>query len=149
MPLRLNTPMPELTGATEWLNGSAPAAEELAGQPVLVYFWSVSCHICHENMPKVMEWRDTYAPRGLRMIAIHAPRQEADLDVEQVRAKISEYGITEACGVDNNLALLNTFQNTFLPAYYLYDKQGILRRRSAGEAGVTMLAPALEQVMAE
>jgi thioredoxin-like negative regulator of GroEL len=27
--------------------------EALKGKPLLVSFWAVSCHICHENMPKL------------------------------------------------------------------------------------------------
>ena len=61
MPLRLGSAMPELTGATEWLNGGVDAAS-LQGHPVLVHFWAVSCHICHDNMPAVQQWRKEYEP---------------------------------------------------------------------------------------
>ena len=39
--------MPSLEGIKDWINGGLPSAEELAGKPVLVHFWSVSCYICH------------------------------------------------------------------------------------------------------
>jgi len=59
MPMRIGTAMPSLDGATEWFNATeAHAVEESKGRPTLVYFWSVSCGICKENMPKVAEWRD-------------------------------------------------------------------------------------------
>jgi thiol-disulfide isomerase/thioredoxin len=82
MSLRLNTPLPDLSGATEWLNGR-PDSTRLAGRAALVYFWSVSCHLCHENMPVIAEWRERYAPHGVQFIAIHVPRQAADMDVER------------------------------------------------------------------
>ena len=52
MPLRTGSTLPALGGAAAWINGE-PAAEELAGKPVLVHFWSVSCHICHDVAAEV------------------------------------------------------------------------------------------------
>ena len=58
MPLRISTEMPELDGATEWLNGTADRAN-LAGAPTLVHFRSVSCYICKNNLPTLKQWKKT------------------------------------------------------------------------------------------
>ena len=58
MPIRMGTELPSFEGATEWINGSADSVNNLKGQPTLVHFWSVSCGICKENMPRIAEWRD-------------------------------------------------------------------------------------------
>ena len=84
MPMRLRTPLPSLDGVTEWLN-SEPDLEDVKGSPLLIYFWAVSCHICHENMPKLKDWRKKFVPKGLKMIAIHCPRMKSDTDVEEVK----------------------------------------------------------------
>src|SRR5260221_14561201 len=82
MPMRIGTPMPSLEGATEWFNGSAEEAlKETEGHPVLVHFWSLSCGMCKENLPRVAEWREQYRAAGLRLIAIHMPRYPADTDL--------------------------------------------------------------------
>jgi thiol-disulfide isomerase/thioredoxin len=148
MPLRLGTPMPSLRGATEWLNGE-PKWDEFQGAPVLVHFWAVSCHICHENMPTIAEWRDVYAPRGLRVVGIHMPREEADTDVARVRADVARMGITEPCGIDNDVAVADAFDNRFVPAYFLFDREGLLRSRSAGDAGLGLLKGALARQFGE
>ena len=148
MPLRLNSPIPDFSGATEWINGTTKMSD-LEGTPVLVHFWSSSCHICHENMPVMMEWRKDFGKKGLKFLAFHTPRQESDLDVETVREKIAEYKITESCGIDNNRAVLDSFQSEFLSAYFLFDREGLLRRRAAGHAGVTLLLPEIEQLLQE
>src|SRR5919106_1400118 len=135
MPLGLGTPMPSLAGATEWINGE-PKWDELREGPVLVHFWAVSCHICHDNMPSIVSWRDAYAPRGLKVVAVHLPREEADTDVARVRDDVARMGLTEPCGVDNNVAIADAFDNRFVPAYFLFDREGLLRSRSAGDAGL-------------
>ncbi|MGC8784216.1 MAG: TlpA family protein disulfide reductase [Armatimonadota bacterium] len=145
MPLRIGTPMPDLRGVTEWLNGE-PDWESLKGHPVLVHFWSVSCHLCHENMPKVNQWRDTYAPAGLRVIAIHLPRDEWETDVETVKQKAAELGITQPCGIDNLHKVAEAYENQWVPAYYLFDREGQLRGRTAGYAGLSMLENALKRL---
>ncbi len=151
MPMRIGTEMPSLDGATEWFNATgAHAAAEAKGRPTLVHFWSVSCGICKENMPRVAEWRDTRAGEGLRVIAVHMPRYPADTDVEAVRDAVATYNITEPCAVDNEHRLRDLFQNEqgFVPAYYLFDAEGKLRGFAAGERGLSMIGSALERVLA-
>ena len=151
MPMRIGTEMPSLDGATEWFNTTQARAEnERAGHPTLVHFWAVSCGICKENMPRVAEWRDNRGPEGLRVIAVHMPRYEADTNVEDVREAISKYNITEPCAIDNMHRLREAFKNDqgFVPAYYLFDAEGKLRCFAAGERGLDMLSSALDRVMA-
>jgi thiol-disulfide isomerase/thioredoxin len=151
MPMRIGTEMPALDGATEWFNGEGKdALAEVAGHPVLVHFWSVSCGMCKENMPRVAEWREARRDEGLRVIAIHMPRYEADTDVAAVREAIEKHNITEPCAVDNRHALRDSFQNEkgYVPAYYLFDAQGKLKSFAAGEMGLKMVGPALDRLLA-
>lgn len=150
MPLRIGSEMPSFEGATEWFNATgAHALAEAKGHPTLVHFWSVSCHICKDNMPRVAEWRDSKKDDGLRVIAVHMPRYEADTDVEAVRENIAQYNIAEPCAVDNEHKLRDAFQNDqgYVPAYYLFDAEGKLKSFAAGERGFSMVAAALERMI--
>jgi thiol-disulfide isomerase/thioredoxin len=150
MPLRIGTEMPPLSGATEWFGGTQAHAEsEAKGNPTLVHFWSVSCGTCKENLPRVAHWRDEKRADGLRVIAVHLPRYEADTDVEAVRDAIAKFQIIEPCAVDNEHQLKDAFQNDqgYVPAYYLFDRDGKLRSFAAGERGLDMLKAALERML--
>ena len=150
MAMRIGTERPGLEGATEWFGGTQAHAEEaVMGHPTLVHFWSASCGICKENLPRVGQWRDEKKEQGLRVIAVHMPRYEADTDVEAVRDLISKFGITEPCAVDNEHKLREAFQNDegFVPAYYLFDAEGKLKSFAAGERGLDMLKSAIERVL--
>jgi len=138
--------MPELAGATEWVNGEA-TREDLIGSPTLIHFWATSCHICHDNMPTIQQWRHQYAANGLKVVAVHMPRQEEDTNVEAVKADIIALGIEEPCAIDNQHKLGEQFQNQYWPAYFLFDSEGNLRGRAAGDAGVSLLESALTRVM--
>src|SRR6267378_7792375 len=83
MGMRIGTEMPRLDGATEWFGGTQAHAEmEAKGHPTLVHFWSMSCGMCKENLPRIAEWREQLREQGLRVIAVHMPRYETDTDVE-------------------------------------------------------------------
>ncbi|HEY6806410.1 MAG TPA: redoxin domain-containing protein [Pyrinomonadaceae bacterium] len=149
--MRIGTPMPSLDGATEWFNGTQAHAEaESQGHPTLVHFWSVSCGVCKDNLPRVAQWREEKKEQGLRVVAIHMPRYEADTDIEKVRDLISAHHIVEPVAVDNDHKLKEAFQNDqgYVPAYYLFDAEGKLKSFAAGERGLDMLKSALERLLA-
>lgn len=146
MPIRIGTPRPELS-AVEWING-APEPSALSGRPLLVHFWSVSCHLCHVNMPMIAAWREEFASAGLAVVSFHVPRSEGDRDERVVREHVRDLGIVEPCGLDHRLATFEAFQNTFVPSYYLFDANGHLRNRAGGSAGLLMMRTAIERELA-
>jgi len=150
MAMKIGTQLPRLEGATEWFGGTQAHAEsEATGHPTLVHFWSASCGVCKDNLPRVAQWRDEKREQGLRVIGIHMPRYEKDTDVETVRDLIAKYGISEPVAVDNEHKLKDAFQNDqgFVPAYYLFDAEGKLRSFAAGERGLDMLRTALDRIL--
>lgn len=151
MAMRIGTEMPRLDGAGTWFGGTQAHAEaETNGHPTLVHFWSISCGTCKDNLPRIATWRDELSEQGLRVIAIHMPRYEADTDVEAVREAIATFKITEPCAVDNEHKLREAFQNDqgYVPAYYLFDAEGKLRGFAAGERGIDLLKSTLDRVLA-
>lgn len=152
MPMRIGTEMPKLEGATEWAVGSQEEAEKLKnGGPTLIHFWSVSCGLCKENMPRVNELRETKREQGLSVIAVHLPRYETDTNTDAVKEAIAKHNITEPCAIDNLHKLKDTFQNEhgYVPAYYLFDAEGKLKAFGAGEKGLNFVMPALERILAQ
>jgi len=149
MPMKLGDPVPGFEGATEWLQGSRDEAEELSGNgPLLVHFWSVGCGICKEKMPFLQDLLAKYGPGGLSAVAVHMPRYESETEVDGVRAMAVEIGIAEICAIDNLHRLRNAFQNEqgWVPVYYLFDGEGRLKTRAAGEFGVGIVKSALEKM---
>ncbi|WP_209123683.1 TlpA disulfide reductase family protein [Alkalihalobacillus sp. BA299] len=147
MALKLRSPMPDLNGATEWLNGSEVNKEDLVGnKPTLFHFWSVSCGLCKEAMPNINEFRDKYKDK-LNVIAIHMPRSEKDTDVEQIKQVAAEHGITQVIAVDNQHKITDSFENEYVPAYYVFDADGQLRHFQAGGSGMKMLTKRVNRVL--
>ena len=147
--MRIGDAMPSLEGATTWFNGSLEnTMEHIKGNPVLVHFWAVSCGICKDKMPQLNEIKRKYGNLGLQTIAVHMPRYEADTDLDTVNQAIADNEITEVCAVDSLHKVKDAFLNEqgWVPVYYLFDAEGKLKTRAAGEFGVGILQGALEKM---
>lgn len=149
MPMRIGDKMPSLEGATTWFNGSLDdTLEHAMGKPVLVHFWAVSCGICKDKMPALNELKNKYGAFGLKTIAVHMPRYEADTDLDTVNQAIEANHITEPTAIDSLHKLKDVFQNEqgWVPVYYLFDAEGKLKTRAAGEFGINVLQTALDKM---
>jgi len=150
MPMRMRTPLPSLDGSAHWINGGEPREDALAGRPVLVHFWSISCYICHDVVEQVNRWRDTYGPQGLAVVAVHQPRGPAELDVAAVTADaLGPMALTQPCAIDNAHDIVGRFENQFVPAYYVFNRHHELRHFQAGDKGYERIEAAIQKVLTE
>ncbi|WP_240375030.1 TlpA disulfide reductase family protein [Bacillus piscicola] len=146
MALKLRSEMPELTGATTWYNGEVSKEDLLGDKPTLIHFWSVSCGLCKEAMPNVNQFRDDYKDE-LNVVAVHMPRSEKDLDLDEIKKVADEHEITQPIFVDNEHKLTDAFENEYVPAYYVFDEEGQLRHFQAGGGGMKMLTKRVNRVL--
>ena len=147
--MRIGDPMPSMEGATTWFNGSwEDLQEQIKGKPTLVHFWAVSCGICKDKMPQLRGIIDKYGELGMQTIAVHMPRYEADTDLDTVNEAMTSNNITEPTAVDSLHKLKDAFQNEqgWVPVYFLFDAEGKLKTRAAGEFGVSVLQTALDKM---
>ncbi|PDY49090.1 TlpA disulfide reductase family protein [Bacillus pseudomycoides] len=146
--MKLREQMPSLEGATEILNDAVTREDLIGDKPTLIHFWSVSCYLCKEAMPEVNELRDEYDD-CLNVVAVHMPRSEEDLDLAVIEKMAESHDIIQPILVDSKHAITDAFENKYVPAYYVFDKEGKLRHFQAGGSGMPMLRKRLERVLNE
>lgn len=146
--MKLRDRMPDLHGATAWLNGQVTREELVGERPTLIHFWSISCHLCKEAMPDINEFRERHKGE-LNVVAVHMPRSEDDLDLAEIKAIATEHHITQPILIDNELTVTDAFENQYVPAYYVFDKNGLLRHFQAGGSGMKMLEKRVNRVLDE
>ncbi len=122
MKMKLRTIMPELEGATAWLNRKTSKGD-LRG-PTIIHFWSVSCSLCKDLLPKLYELANRY---HINLIAVHMPRSEYDKNIAQVKEVARSIGMKEPIYIDDNLYLTQLYHTRFVPTYYLFDDNQLLR----------------------
>ncbi|GAA0613565.1 thiol-disulfide oxidoreductase YkuV [Virgibacillus siamensis] len=137
--MRLREEMPELTGATKWLNSNPIRKRDLIGKkPSFIHFWSVSCGTCKKVMPKINRFREEYNNQ-LNVISVHMPRMDEDLDINLIRTTASKHGIKQPIFVDNDQTLTDAFHIKIVPAYFVFDTEGRLRHYHSGDGGMRLL----------
>lgn len=149
MALRMDSKMPSLEGGTDWFNSPPLTSDDFIGYSTLIHFWAVSCHSCKESLPDVNRWSEQYTPKGLKILSVHMPRQESDTNIDAVKEVIKEYDIKQPCVVDNWHSITDAFENKYVPAFYVFDKEGKLRHFQAGEKAAKMVEPVIERVLSQ
>src|SRR5678815_5989881 len=76
--------MPELSGATGWLNSKPLTRASLRGKVVVIDFWTYSCINCLRSIPYVNAWYQHYKESGLVIIGVHSPEFAFEKDIDNV-----------------------------------------------------------------
>jgi len=141
--------LPELSGATAWLNSPPLTSAALRGKVVLIDFWTYSCINCIRTLPYVKAWYDKYRDLGLEVIGIHTPEFAFEKRLGNVRRAVADLGVEYPVAVDNDYALWRAFGNRFWPAHYLVDASGQIRYTHFGEGEYDATERAIQQLLAE
>ena len=141
--------LPELDGATLWINSPPLTREQLRGKVVLVDIWTYSCINCIRTIPYVRAWAERYKDQGLVVIGIHSPEFAFEKDPANVRKAVADFGISYPVAMDNDLAIWRAFDNRYWPAHYLADAQGRIRYHHFGEGKTDETEAAIRALLAE
>jgi len=125
--------IPELTGATGWLNTPPLTRDALAGKVVVVDFWTYSCINCLRALPYIRAWAAKYKDHGLVVLGVHAPEFAFEKDPANVKKAVTDMGITYPVALDSNLSIWQAFNNQYWPAHYFIDAMGRIRGHHFGE----------------
>ncbi|MFD2628231.1 redoxin domain-containing protein [Oceanobacillus kapialis] len=130
--MQLRERIPNLSGATGWLNSEITNNDIHEGKPILIHFWSVSCDSCVKSIPFIQSLLETQYDK-IQVIAIHMPRSEKDKELDQITRKTAEYKMKQPIAIDNEYNLSKRFAVRHVPAYFLFDGSGLLRyKQSSG-----------------
>jgi thiol-disulfide isomerase/thioredoxin len=125
--------MPSLGGATEWLNSEPLGPAELRGHVVLVNFWTLTCINWLRQEPYVRAWSQAYRDDGLVVIGVHTPEFSFEHDIDGVRQATTERGIDYPVALDTEYEIWSAFANSYWPALYFVDADGVIRDQHFGE----------------
>lgn len=152
----INKPLPEFTqsAAQAWLNSSPLKKEDLLGKVVLIDFWTFDCWNCYRSFPWLHEVEDKFNSKGLQVIGIHSPEFAHEHERPRLEKKAEKYKLEHPIMMDNDFAYWKLMKNQYWPAFYLVDKQGVVRQRFIGETHsggnqAKRIEAVIEQLLAE
>jgi thiol-disulfide isomerase/thioredoxin len=141
--------LPELSGATEWLNTQPLTARGLRGKVVLVDFWTYSCINWRRTLPYLRAWADKYRAQGLVVIGAHTPEFPFEQNAANVRWALTDMGITYPVALDSEYAIWRAFKNEYWPALYFIDAAGRIRHHQFGEGDFELSERVIQELLTE
>ncbi len=135
---------PEISGLSHWINSEKiNSMKELRGKVVLVDFWTYSCFNCINTFPYVQSWHEKYSRNGLVVLGIHAPEFQFERKLSNVKQAVQDHKLTFPIALDNGFKLWRAYGNRYWPAFYLIDKNGVVRYTHFGEGDTGKQKPPL------
>lgn len=131
--LPLIAPAPPFKGITAWINSPPLTIAELKGKVVLIDFWTYSCINCIRTFPYLRQWYDTYKDKNFVIIGVHTPEFEFEKDENNVKKAVERFHLKYPIAMDNQYQTWQAFYNSYWPAHYLIDQNGIVREVHFGE----------------
>jgi len=125
--------MPDLSGATSWLNSPPLNREQFKGKVVLIDFWTYSCINCLRSLPYLRAWDARYRSSGLVIIGVHTPEFDFEKNPANIQKALRKFGITYPVAVDSEHRIWSAFHNEYWPAHYFIDATGKIRYQHFGE----------------
>ncbi len=141
--------MPELTGATAWINSTPLTRESLLGKVVVIDFWTYSCINCLRALPYVQNWAAKYADSGLVVIGVHSPEFAFEREESNVEQAVRDLKISYPVANDSNRVIWQAFGNHYWPAHYFIDIRGHIRAHHNGEGDYDESEKIIQRLLTE
>jgi thiol-disulfide isomerase/thioredoxin len=141
------TNLPQLDGATGWLNSEPLTAASLRGQTVLAQFWTFTCINWLRTLPYVRTWAAKYESDGLVVVGVHTPEFPFEHDLDNVRRAVQEMAIKYPVALDSDFTIWDAFANQYWPALYFVDAEGAIRDHHFGEGRYEESERVLQQLL--
>jgi thiol-disulfide isomerase/thioredoxin len=139
--------LPEFQGIINWLNSSPLTTADLKGSVVLIQFWTFACINCQRTLPSVVQWHQTYAGQGLKVIGVHTPEFAYEREIENVKQAIAAHKITYPVPMDNEFKTWSAYNNEYWPHLFLADRQGIIQYDHIGEGAYDETEAKIKQLL--
>lgn len=141
--------MPDLDGATGWLNSPELSRKSLRGKVVLINFWTFTCINSIRPMPYLRDWAAKYGAEGFVVIGVHTPEFSFEHELRNVQDSVHRLNVPFPVGVDSKNKIWQAFNNQYWPAQYLVDAKGRVRYHHFGEGDYAEIERAIQALLKE
>ena len=106
------------------LDGGTQALSALRGKVVVLNFWASWCPPCRAEMPTLARVAQTYAPKGVTVLAVNATANDSP---EAARRFLAQIGVTLPVALDLDGRVVQTYRISAFPTTFFIDPQGVIR----------------------
>ena len=142
---------PELDAGLGWLNTDRPLRldGELAGQVVILDFWTYCCINCIHILPDLAYLEHKYKSDPVTFIGVHSAKFTNEASRETIRAAILRYEIHHPVVIDDQMKLWRAYAVRSWPTLVVIDPTGRIVATAAGEGNRETIDQAITQALAQ
>lgn len=141
--------MPDLDGATGWLNSGPLIRKSLRGKVALVNFWTFTCINSIRPLPYLRNWAAKYNDAGFVVIGVHTPEFSFEHEPMNVANAVRRLNVTFPVAIDSKSRIWQSFNNQYWPAQYLVDANGRIRYHHFGESDYADIERVIQELLKE
>ena len=123
------------------LSGTQITPLSQRGRVLVLNLWATWCQPCREEMPALEAFYAKYRQNDVDVVAVSVDDRS---EMASVRKVMAAYSYPAALAVDSDLAAFGRIRQ--VPATFIVDRDGVLRRNGWREAGIVDL-PMLEKAV--
>jgi len=141
---------PEFTDITNWINSpEITSIHDLQWKVIMIDFWTLGCANCIATHDQTQELYETYKDEWFVVIWLHAPEFSYERNIELVEDAVKEYQITFPVAQDNEFSTWRKYKNRYWPAFYIIDKNWVIRETHFWEGGKDKKIETIEKLLQE
>jgi thiol-disulfide isomerase/thioredoxin len=141
--------MPDLNGATSWLNSVPLSRKSLRGKVALVDFWTYTCINSIRPLPYLRNWAAKYNDAGLVLVGVHTPEFSFEHEPVNVKNAVRDLNVIFPVAIDSKYGIWQSFNNQAWPAQYLVDAKGRIRYHHFGEGDYAEIERVIQELLKE
>jgi DNA-binding beta-propeller fold protein YncE len=125
---------PEFPHNFIWLNTDRPLTlDNLAGQIVVLDFWTYCCINCMHMLPE-LEWIEKkYYGKPVTVIGVHSAKYSNEQNIDNIKEAIGRYEISHPVIVDEDMKVWRSFDVSGWPTVVIIDPKGNIIYEQSGE----------------
>lgn len=142
-------PAPSFPAGSGWLNVDKPLLlSELAGEVVLLYFWTYSSIECLSLLPTLEKLQARHAA-VVAVIGVHCPKFPAEHDLHNLENVAWQYNLTCPILNDPSFEAWKAYSVRDWPTFVLIDQAGRIASYFSGRESLQFLEHQLERLLQE
>jgi peroxiredoxin len=123
------------------LNGKTHRLSDYRGKGVFLNFWGTWCKPCEKEMPYINRQYQIYKKQGVEVLAVNVG--EPKLSVQKF---VDRFGLTFPVVIDREDQVMDAYDIDQLPATFLIDKNGTIKKIITGTMTEEMVQQYMESI---
>lgn len=125
-PVELGSKAPEFKALTIDSPPQEKSLSDYRGRVLMINVWATWCLPCRVEMPSIEALNKTYAPKGLKIIAVSIDDPGTE---PAIRAFVKQYGLTFEVLHDPAGKISDLYDVTGYPETFIVGKDGVIRKK--------------------